>query len=138
MQKVGAAVIMRDGRYLIAKRKPGGSLANKWEFPGGKVEEGETPERGLERELFEEFEVTAKVSGLLATHPFENNGKRYLLEAYRVEHVSGEFILHEHVAIAWITAGEFDDYDLADSDRAIVPAVLAQTSGMNRTKHAEN
>jgi mutator protein MutT len=48
MQNVGAAVIMKNGKYLIAKRKPGGNLANKWEFPGGKIEMGETPEMGLE------------------------------------------------------------------------------------------
>jgi 8-oxo-dGTP diphosphatase len=135
MQAVGAAVIIKNGKYLIAKRKPGGSLANKWEFPGGKIEAGETPEKGLERELYEEFEITVRVMDFITSHPFENNGKRYMLNAYYCETKSCEFILHEHTAIAWIEPDEFGSYDLAESDRAIVEKVIEFAS---RKKQAPN
>jgi 8-oxo-dGTP diphosphatase len=131
MQKVGAAVIFKNGKYLIAKRKPGGSLANKWEFPGGKIEAGETPEKGLERELYEEFEIAIRVKDFITSHPFENNGKRYILNAYLCEKVSGEFILHDHTEIAWVGSADFTSYDLAESDRAIVDRVIKYTSGTN-------
>jgi 8-oxo-dGTP diphosphatase len=129
MQVVGAAVFLKNGKYLIAKRKPGGSLANKWEFPGGKIEAGETPEQGLARELFEEFEITIAVKDFLASHPFENKGRKYLLKAYLCEKVSGEPVLHEHTAVAWIDPDDFKAYDLADSDKAIIDEIVRHTSG---------
>ncbi len=131
MQAVGAAVIVRNGKFLLAKRKPGGSLANKWEFPGGKIEAGETAEKGLERELYEEFEIAIRVKDFIASHPFENNGKRYMLNAYLCEQVSGEFILHDHTEIAWVNPEDFLSYDLADSDKAIVDKVIRFASGNN-------
>jgi len=119
-RQVTAAVIQKDGKYLIAKRKPGGSLGNKWEFPGGKVEPGESPEEGLARELYEEFEIRVKVDAFICSCLFSNNTTEYELMAYHVEYLGGDFILHEHTEIQWIKDSEFGQYDFAVSDQAVV------------------
>lgn len=126
VRQVTAAVIQKDGRYLIAKRKPGGSLGCKWEFPGGKVEPGESPAEGLSRELFEEFEIRVKVGDFICSHPFSNDGTEYELMAFNVEYISGDFILHEHTEIQWIKASEFNQYDFASSDRSIIKHLFNQ------------
>ncbi|MBN1412965.1 MAG: (deoxy)nucleoside triphosphate pyrophosphohydrolase [Spirochaetales bacterium] len=120
MQNVVAAVMIKDGKYLIAKRKEGGSLSGKWEFPGGKVEPGETDEQAMKRELFEEFEIEVKMGEFIGSHEFSNKNKLYTLQAYNVTYLSGEFKLHEHDEIAWVLPGEFGSYDFADSDKAII------------------
>jgi 8-oxo-dGTP diphosphatase len=120
MQKVSAAVIVRAGKYFIAKRRHGGSLSDKWEFPGGKVEPGENPREALVRELYEEFEISVKVGKFIGSHRFRNEDKAYKLMAYYTEYLAGELKLHEHQDVQWIELEEFDNYDFAASDKVIV------------------
>jgi 8-oxo-dGTP diphosphatase len=120
MQKVTAAIIIRNNMYLIAKRKTGGSLSGKWEFPGGKVEPGETPEQGLVREIDEEFGVAVKVGKFVGSHKFNNEEKEYELLAYYCEILSGEITLNVHEDMKWISIREFDDFDFAESDKEIL------------------
>ncbi|MBN1700208.1 MAG: (deoxy)nucleoside triphosphate pyrophosphohydrolase [Spirochaetales bacterium] len=120
MQKVSAAVFVKDGKFLIARRKKGGSLGNKWEFPGGKVEAGETPQEGLVREIHEEFDIAITVGEFIGSHRFSNEDKDYELMAYYTEYLDGELKLHEHQEIRWITLDDFDSFDFAESDRTIV------------------
>ena len=70
--RVAAAVVRRDGRWLMTQRPPGGPLGLQWEFPGGKIEPGETPEQALEREVREELGVGATAGATLAieTHDY--------------------------------------------------------------------
>lgn len=63
MKEVTAAIILKDNRVLIAQRAPGENLAGKWEFPGGKVEHGETPKECLKREISEELDVDIEAKG---------------------------------------------------------------------------
>ena len=65
MKNVTAAILINDGKILIAKRGQRDKLPNKWEFPGGKVEEGETPEECLKREMYEEFQIEVVVGEYL-------------------------------------------------------------------------
>lgn len=127
MQNVSAAVIVKSEKYFIAKRKTGGSLGNKWEFPGGKAEHGETPQECLVRELEEEFDIKIKVKDFIGSHRFFNENKEYELMAYFADIISGEIKLNEHQETRWINLYEFDNYDLAESDKAIV-AILKQNS----------
>lgn len=76
--KVVAGVIEKDKKFLIARKAKGKSMEGKWEFPGGKVEDGETNEEALKREFFEEFNVEIKVNGYLTTSEFLNDKKKFI------------------------------------------------------------
>ncbi|MBN2443457.1 MAG: (deoxy)nucleoside triphosphate pyrophosphohydrolase [Spirochaetales bacterium] len=120
MQNVTAAVIVKNGKYLIAKRQAGGSLGEKWEFPGGKVEPGETPEQGLAREIKEEFGVDVNVGKFIGSACFKNGDKEYQLMAYFTGMTDEDITLTVHDEIRWIPIDMFDDFDFAQSDKAII------------------
>ncbi len=119
-----AAIIERDGKFLIAKRKRGKHLENKWEFPGGKIEDKETPEECLARELEEEFGIVAKIADFVAESVFNYGDKKVRLLGYRAQHISGEFILNDHDEVRWIFPNEFDSFDFAEADIPIIKKVL--------------
>jgi len=119
MRVVTAAILEENGRVFIARRKPGGHMGGKWEFPGGKVEPGEKPEQALRRELAEELGISARVGELLGAAFFEVDGKRYQLLAYRAVIISGEPVRMEHEEFRWVDPGDLGSYDLADSDRRV-------------------
>ena len=89
MRVVMAAVVVRDGKYMICRRGPGRRLEGVWEFPGGKLERGETPEQGLERELREELGIEAHVEGILDAQ-LESEFNEFIILYYRTRIISGE------------------------------------------------
>jgi 8-oxo-dGTP diphosphatase len=118
---VGAAIV-RDGRVLAARRTTPPVAAGRWEFPGGKVEEGETPEQALVRELTEELGVAARVEGWLPGVAVI--GERHQLTV-AVVGIDGEPVPHEHDAVRWLAAQELDDVDWLDPDRPFLPGLRA-------------
>ena len=122
---VTAAVIKKDNKILIAKRKKG-HLENKWEFPGGKLEPNETPEGCLKRELSEEFGIETKIGKLLATSIHEYAHIKIKLMAYEVDYISGEFILNDHKEIKWVNTEDLLIYDFASADIPIVKILLGE------------
>lgn len=120
MQIVTAAVIKKDGKYFVAKRKKGIRLEGKWEFPGGKVETGETPTHCLVRELSEEFGIVASVGELVCSsdHTYPWGSMRLL--AYLVSHESGDFQIREHDEIRWVSSNDLAGLDFAEADLPIV------------------
>ena len=84
MINVTAAIIERDGKVLLAKRSSTSSLPNKWEFPGGKVESGETPEECLKRELWEEFEIKVIIGDFYRESVYDYDHGSVRLMAYLV------------------------------------------------------
>ena len=129
MKRVAAAVIEQDGKILLAQRKRGDALAGKWEFPGGKLEPGETPEECLRRELREEFCVETEIGAFVCSSRFEYKHATIELLAYRARHVSGEFRLNEHDRIDWVEPGKLLGFDLASADVPVVEALLKERSG---------
>ncbi len=121
-QEVVAAVIERDGRILVAQRHSG-LHAGKWEFPGGKVEPGESPEAALRREIDEEFGVEISVGDRLVEVPFSVAGSSYLLVAYAARHRSGEYRPVDHHRIDWLAPDRLADLDLAPADVPVAAAV---------------
>ena len=122
--KVTAAVIEKDGKILIAKRKKGGRLEDKWEFPGGKIEEGETPEDCLRRELLEEFGIDTRIKDFVCSNEHSYSYGSIELLAYKVEHISGDFKLIDHEEINWIKPEELGEYDFAEADKPIVKELI--------------
>jgi 8-oxo-dGTP diphosphatase len=110
---VGAAIV-RDGRVLAARRTAPPEAAGRWEFPGGKVEPGESPEQALVREIGEELGCTIAVTGWLPGEvPI---GERYVLTVAVAELVAGEPEPREHDAVRWLGADELEDVDWLDPD----------------------
>jgi 8-oxo-dGTP diphosphatase len=121
--KVTAGIIEENGMVLIARRKPGKHMGGKWEFPGGKIEPGESPEESLARELDEELSIRAYVGKFLCTTIFEADGVSLELLVYRVDRVEGTPALREHDEIRWVRPEQLTSFDLADSDRLVVEAL---------------
>ena len=119
--QVTAALLEKDGRILIAKRRKGGLFAGLWEFPGGKLEPGETPEVCLQREILEELGIEVRVDGRFASCRYAGSGCEVELMAYRVIHVAGEFQPREHEEIRWVCLSDLDSFDFSLPD---IPLVL--------------
>ena len=115
-----AGVVQRAGTYLVALRKPGTSIGECWEFPGGKKEEGETPQEGLIREFKEEFNLDIAVGDQFHESEFSNKGANYRLMAFWVEILGGEIDHPEHQEIRWVRSDELSRLPMAASDTAIV------------------
>lgn len=124
---VGAAIV-RDGRVLAARRSPAMPLPGRWEFPGGKVEDGETPEAALAREIAEELGVTVRVGALVGTGEDEQARRRIRLDVYACELVSGEPKAREHDRLAWVGAGELGGLDWAAADVPVLAPLRALLS----------
>ncbi len=118
--RVTAAVLKKGDRYLIAQRKKGAHLEFMWEFPGGKIEVGESPEECLARELKEEFEIEVSIGSFIHESLFDYGHKQISLLGYYADHLSGEVVLNDHQDIAWVSIDEFDLYELAPADIPIV------------------
>lgn len=116
---VVAGVIKKDGKFLIARRSKEKHLGGYWEYAGGKIEEGETDQLTLQRELKEEFGIAVEVKRYLTTSFFRYEKINVNLKAYLVEHLTGDFILRDHDAISWITSDEFKNFEFAPADIAI-------------------
>lgn len=124
MQKVTAALLEKDGRILLAKRKAGKHMGSKWEFPGGKLHPGETPEECLKRELAEELSIDVRIGSYLGRASYCAGDVQLEILLYRAEHVAGTFALNEHEALQWVAPEDLESYDLADSDRRLARLVL--------------
>jgi 8-oxo-dGTP diphosphatase len=114
--EVVAAVIVRDGRAFCARRGGSGELAGKWEFPGGKVESGETREEALVREIAEELSVRIEAGPFLATVEHRYRDFELTLHAYEARLVEGEPALSEHLEGRWLSKHELGGLDWSAAD----------------------
>lgn len=121
MVDVAAAVIEnREGRILIARRKAEMSLGGYWEFPGGKIEAGETAAECATRELREEMDVRIETGDIVAETTHDYGDKVVRLVAVRAILLGGHIRLHDHDEIRWVAVPEMGDYLFAPADEAIV------------------
>lgn len=126
MIRVVAAILKRNNTYFIARRAPHKMHPGKWEFPGGKIDFGESPELALERELFEEFGVVTKTGKHVLTIKHDYGNFQIKLMAYKSEYIKGAFHLNDHDQIAWVNLNSLEDYDFSEADLTIVANLQAQ------------
>ena len=114
---VVAALIKKDGKYLIAKRSTGDpNVLGKWEFPGGKVREDETEKHAIEREIKEEFEMDIKANKFIINNICEYPTKTIDLRLYECGYLSGEFNLHDHSEYKFVDKEDIINNDLCPAD----------------------
>jgi len=125
---VAAGIIVENNKVLAARRKPGLHLAGFWEFPGGKIEQGESPEQCLERELREEFGIETQVIDYVGENIHSYDDKTIRLIAYQVEHLSGDFQLRDHDKIQWVAIPELDSLVWAEADIPLISQFKSKVS----------
>ncbi|GAB6928883.1 (deoxy)nucleoside triphosphate pyrophosphohydrolase [Paenibacillus sp. JCM 10914] len=117
---VVGAVIIENGKILCAQRGATKTLAYTWEFPGGKIEEGETPQTALKREIDEEMNCVIEIGDAIETTIHEYDFGIVHLSTFYCHLLSGKPELTEHVAISWLSPDELTSLDWAPAD---IPAV---------------
>lgn len=117
-----AAIVRRGETILLARRKPGGAIGGKWEFPGGKVRWNESPRQALVREIVEELSTDGDVGDELSSVEFDNGERHYLLKAFdTVVGTIGATPMHDE--IQWVELSKLSEYDLAPSDSSLAQAL---------------
>jgi len=127
--EVVGAVVVRDGLVLCARRGPGGDLAWTWEFPGGKVEPGESPRDALRREIQEELGCQVAVGGQVERTTYAYERATVVLTTFWCELVSGEPSLTEHAELRWVAPDVLAELDWAPADVPAVDAVRRTLGG---------
>ncbi|HZG70473.1 MAG TPA: (deoxy)nucleoside triphosphate pyrophosphohydrolase [Chondromyces sp.] len=117
---VVGAVIVENGKILCAQRGPGKSLPYKWEFPGGKIEEGESPQQALQREIQEEMKCEVEIGEQVEHTVYEYDFGIVHLTTFHCRLIKGKPVLTEHVDIKWLPPNKLIDLDWAPAD---VPAI---------------
>lgn len=121
--QVTAAIIRKGSKILIARRSPNKPLAGYWEFPGGKIEDGETPQECLKRELEEELGIVVNVGAFFMENEHHYGDKIIQLQAYECEHISGNIILNDHDQMEWVETFEFTNFEFAPADIPFIKAL---------------
>jgi len=129
MQTVTAAILIQDDKVFIGQRKSGKQMANLWEFPGGKLEDGETQQECLIREMREEFGVEVAVRDYFGESVYHYEHGSIKLVAYLVDWTGGEMSLSDHKDCRWVSFNDLEDYDFVPADMPFVQK-LRKTRGV--------
>ena len=122
--EVVAAIILADGKVLATQRGYG-EYKDKWEFPGGKIEPGETPENALRREIREELSADISVDQFVCTVEHDYPNFHLTMHTYLCQVVSGHLQLLEHEAAKWLDTAHIDTVDWLPADRQTLPQLKA-------------
>ena len=127
--RVGAAVIKSENEngetIIFATQRGYGDLKGGWEFPGGKIEEGETPGEALVREIREELETEIVVGELIDTIEYDYPTFHLSMDCFWAEIVSGDLVLKEHEAARWLKKDELDSVDWLPADITLIDRIRA-------------
>lgn len=120
-----AGIVRKNGLFFIAYRIPSGEMGCRWEFPGGKVEDGESFQETLVREYEEEFGVKVKIGSFIGETSFVHKGNKVSLHAYEVifPEADFQFNLSEHTEVKWVKLEEIESLPFVDSDLLLLPLV---------------
>lgn len=110
---------------MLAQRGADSDQAGLWEFPGGKVEPGESQPQALARELDEELGICARIGNYVGSNQWQQGERLIRLHAWRVAEFSGELQLHCHSALVWVTPQQAQEYTLAPADVPLLADYIA-------------
>ena len=130
MITVTAAILVKDSKVFVGKRRANGRLPGKWEFPGGKVEEGETPQECLRRELKEELEIEATVGDFMGESIYRYDFGTVKVLFYRAFWDGNSFVSKDHQEVGWIALEHLDHYDFAPADVSFVEKLMRGQIGL--------
>ena len=117
--RVAAAIIKKDNA-IFATQRGYGDFKDYWEFPGGKIEPGESPEEALHREIMEELKVTVGIDGYLTRVEYDYPDFHLSMDCFLCHLESGELTLTEHEAARWLKAEELEEVDWLPADVAVI------------------
>ena len=120
--EVVAAIIHHDGKVLATQRGYG-DFKGGWEFPGGKIEQGETPDEAIVREIHEELEAIITVESHLVTIDHDYETFHLHMACYLAHVADGKLELHEHSSARWVDASDIDQLNWLPADRKVVAAI---------------
>jgi len=128
---VAAAIILDgEGRILICRRGPGGNCAYLWEFPGGKLETGESPEACVQRECREELEVELRLTGVFDEFVFEYPDREISFTFFKAEIAGGQLRLNVHEDARWVFLSELPQYEFCPADKRIIEKLKSRAGGI--------
>lgn len=114
------AAVIRDGSRIFATQRGYGEYKDGWEFPGGKIENGETPQEALKREILEELDTAIDVRELICTVEYDYPSFHLSMDCFMAEVVSGSLTLREAEDARWLTKDELDSVDWLPADRTLI------------------
>jgi len=120
MIDVVAAVIKKNNKYFIAQRNRYKHFALHWEFPGGKVDRGESFEKALKREIFEELSINIKIKEKITSEKFKDDKIHVEVHYFSCEELDGDIILSEHEDMKWVLKKNLLNFKLAPGDSRII------------------
>ena len=115
-----AAAIILDGKKIFATQRGYGEFKGGWEFPGGKIEQGETPEQALKREIREELDTEIEVGELFDTVEYDYPAFHLTMHCYLCTVKSGKLVLKEHEAAKWLTRDTLNSVDWLPADKGLI------------------
>ncbi len=121
---VVTALMRKNGLVLLGQRPEGNSLAGQWEFPGGKIELGESPKQALERELREELEIEAEIGELKFANTHSYGEKGVILLFYEVSFWKGEPKASHHTALKWVDPDQIPKMEIPEANRRILDTIM--------------
>ena len=121
--QVSAAIIHDNSGHIFATQRGYGDMKGGWEFPGGKIEPGETPEAALQREIREELDTDIAIERLLKTVEWDYPAFHLTMHCYLCHVVSGALTLKEHEAARWLSVNELDSVAWLPADRVVVDLI---------------
>jgi 8-oxo-dGTP diphosphatase len=133
MINVTCAIIIKDYKVLATQRSDVMSLPLKWEFPGGKIEDGESSENCLLREIKEELNLEIKIVYRLEAKPYNYENFSINLIPFVANFISGEILLLEHNDFKWLSIDELKQLDWAEADIPVLEAFINLNYGTTRT-----
>ena len=131
------AAVIRDRNRIFATQRGYGEYKDGWEFPGGKIETGETSEQALVREIKEELETSVLVENLIRTVEYDYPSFHLSMDCYWCRIIGGDLVLREHEAAKWLTYAELDSVDWLPADRILIETIRNQWKAVFGTERKE-